>query len=206
MLNDISANFLLSFQADGNYFWCEHLSTQNFCLLRFMWKWRTKQSVLALLPQAKATSTWMPSWKPLEKLGPKLWVWMGLSAAAVSDLESRIDRICIKKKKITKKDWIFRSCLVHVTWVKCGRNRYWKSKAFEASGKAGGSSCRWLLDSEITPGSSFSSFPNMLGEEKKSQLVLTLSAALIPFPLWENKRKRKCTQTIFALSCFLYFT
>lgn len=40
--------------------------------------------------------------------------------------------------------------------------------------------------------------PKYAGGGKKSQLVLTLSATLIPFSLWENKRKTKCFQTIFC--------
>lgn len=68
-------------------------------LFRFTWKWRTRLSVLAQLPPVKATSTWMPSWKPLRKRGPKLWVRMNLSTAAVSYIVSRNLELVFREKK-----------------------------------------------------------------------------------------------------------
>lgn len=75
----------------------------EICLLRFTWRWRMRRCVWAQLPPVKATSTWMPSWKPSGQPGPKLWVWMSLSAAAVSYVVSRKPEFVFKKKN--KKEW-----------------------------------------------------------------------------------------------------
>lgn len=150
------------------------LLTQRF-LLRFTWRWRTRLSASAQLPPVRATSTWMPSWTPSGAPGPKLWVRMNPSAAAVSYVVSGTLEFVFKKKK--KKGMIESAVAVHVTW-EMWPNPLLGVRGFMASGRVGLWSRRWLLGSAFTLGSSFSSFPNLLGEgekKKKSQLVLSIN-------------------------------
>ena len=111
--------------AGGSLCW-EALVTRRF-LPRFTWRWRTRLSAWAQPPPVRATSTWAPSWAPPGAPGPRLWVRMNPSAAAVPYVVSGTLEFVFKKKK--KERMIESAVAVHVTWVKCGRIRYWESEA-----------------------------------------------------------------------------
>ena len=143
----------------------EALLTQRF-LLRFTWRWRMRLSALARHLPVRATSTWTPSWMPSGTARPKLWVRRSPSAAAVSYVVSGTLEFVFKKKKKGKKSDRKCGC------SSCHMSEMWPNpllggRGFVASGRVGLWSRRWLLGSAFTPGSSFSSFPNLLGEGKK---------------------------------------
>ena len=144
----------------------EALVTRPF-LPRFTWRWRTRPSASAQPPPVRATSTWAPSWAPPGAPGPRLWVRMNPSAAAVPYVVSGTLEFVFKKKKKGKNDWKCRcsSCHMSEMWP----NPLLGVRGFVALGRVSLWSRRWLLGSAFTPGSSFSSFPNLLEGKKKKK-------------------------------------
>lgn len=147
----------------------EALLTQRF-LFRFTWRWRTRLSALAQRPPVRATSTWTPSWTPSGTPGPKLWVRMIPSAAAVSYVVSGTLEFVFLKKGNDRK-CCCSSCHMSEMWP----NPLLRVRGFVATGRVGLWSRRWLLGSTFTPGSSFSSFPNLLGEGGKKKKEIPIS-------------------------------
>lgn len=125
-------------------FTCEYPIEAEFslCSCRFMLRWQMRLPVLDQPPPTKATSTWMPSWKPFKRLVPKLWVWMCLKLIA-GCLYIPQETAELVKGRISS------SSLVPMTRAKLQAWLLLEIKGSVASGSACYWSCRWLQNSVV---------------------------------------------------------